>query len=60
METLTITKQTDNKDFYMACYSGDEGNEALYLAYKSTLSDTIKEALSVWSLSENDVHIEAS
>jgi len=44
----------------MAAYSGDEGNEALNLAFKGTLADAISESLSVWGLNEDEVFIEAS
>lgn len=60
METLTISKQTDNNKYYMAAYSGDEGNEALNLAFNGTLADAISAALSTWGLDENEVYIEAS
>ena len=59
-EKLTIFKDPSNRDFYVASYSGDDQGDAFSLSYKGTLADAIREALAVWGLDEEEVHIEAS
>lgn len=52
MKSLSINKQTDNKDFYMASFNGED---ALHLAYKGTYADAINEALCLWGLHLDNV-----
>jgi len=59
-EKLTIFKDPSNRDFYIASYSGDDPGDAFSLAYKGTLADAVREALAIWGLDEEEVHIEAS
>ena len=55
MNILSIYKQTDNKDFFMASYNDDE---AYSLAYKGTYVDAINEAQCVWGLDIDSVIVE--
>ena len=59
-EKLIVMKDPSNDEFYIAEYSGDEGNEAQNLVRNGNLSDAIEAALNVWGLSEDDIYIEAS
>ncbi|MDI4654575.1 MULTISPECIES: hypothetical protein [Pseudoalteromonas] len=55
MNTLSIFKQPDNNDFFMAAFNEEE---ALNLAHKGSYADAINEALCVWGLDVDSVIVE--